>query len=137
MWKRLSINLLFRRFLGLWIYFNCRARFVANFIVYEGGGEVKAKGEESGKSGNREKVERRKMMNGGVMVLLRAKLEVWGNTTRGEGKYVRKMIGERHEDSQGWKIRGCLQIVIYKRRFPRTRPKNEAYAGLLSRFICL
>lgn len=66
------------------------------------------------------------------MVLLRAKLKVRGNTTRGEGKYVRKMIGERHEDGRGWKIRGCLQIVIYKRRFPRTRPRNEAYARLLA-----
>lgn len=128
MWSGLSSNLLFREFLGLWKCFNCRARFVStNFIVCEGGREVKAKGEESGKSGNREKVERWKMMNGGVMVLLRAKLKV----RRGErGKYVRKMIGERHEDGRGWKIRGCLQIVIYKRRFPRTRPpRNEAYAG--------
>jgi len=36
------------------------------------------KGDGSGKNGNREKVERRWMMNGGVMVVLRAKPKYGG-----------------------------------------------------------
>lgn len=47
----------------------------------------------SGKSGNREKVERRWMMNGGVMVVLRAKPKY--NAVRGGRRAVRK------EDDRG------------------------------------
>lgn len=57
------------------------------------------KGGENRKNGNREKVERRWMMNGGVMVVLRAKPK-YGNIALGGGRAVRK-----EEDDRGVAVR--------------------------------
>lgn len=114
---------------------------IASFIIEAGeeGYEVRPTGRPTapgggGKSGNGEKVARgRWMMNGGVMVVLRAKPkyggEYGGGTRPGEKMRKEDDQGARHEARRmdgwvlGWKmIRGCPRIVIYKRCFPRIHP---------------
>lgn len=90
-------------------------------------------GEGVGKAETVRRLRGRWMMNGGVMVVLRAKPKYGGEhdeTRDEEGECERRTIGARGTKlvewkggRRGWKmIRGCPRIVIYKRRFPRTHP---------------
>jgi len=48
-----------------------------------------------------------------------------------EEQYERKMIEEWHEDARGGRLGVAHGIVIYKRRFLRTRSRSEAFLFII------